>query len=272
MKSLSDGEFSSGDEDGPLQVPTPSCAEATSPPPTPLELEAHGSRQRSPVRSYSSRSLAPSPAMSQNVEYFAPSYRTLNMMPKSGWGLQDWLSSNTRMVDSSPHISHPPHSGPPSSFSPSHSLSHSFSHSFSQAVFDRYDLSSAGHMSPAFDFAHSEAGGYGADDNSFSDADLFASSNFRGFTHHSNTAGDLIFGTRSQGGYGGYGVPNGTGHNGVGTVNPMQLHAIDERVESIRLDDEHPMPTSQLSSCSLSDSQTQSLSSLDTSPVNAIRP
>lgn len=86
-------------------------------------------------------------------------------------------------------------------------------------------------------------------DSAFSDVEMFGMSQFRGFTHHSNTAGDVIFGTRSQGGYGGhgggYGNPNGNlnglalghGMGGEGTVNPMQLHVIDERVEGIRLDD-----------------------------------
>jgi hypothetical protein len=232
--ALSDGELSSGEEDGPPPAATPNC-DVSSPPTTPIELEPRTSGHKSPARSWSQSHIG-SPALSTS-EYFPPTLRTLNMIPKSGWGPQDWLSSNPRMGSANQisSLSISTSSGPPSSFS--QSRSHSYSLSQSHAIFDRYDLSSAGHLSPSYDFAHSEAGGYGGDDSAFSDVDMYASSGFRGFTHHSNTAGDLIFGTRSQGGYSGYGHGATSFLPQDGTINPMQLHAIDERVESIRLDD-----------------------------------
>jgi len=161
------------------------------------------------------------------------------MIPKSAWGPQDWLSSNPRMEAYPHHPSFPQSasSGPSSSFSPLHSSSYSHS----QAVFDRYDLLPPGHLSSNFDFSQSEVGEHPGAHSAFSDADLFVGNGFRGFTHHSNTAGDLIFGTRSQGS--GSNV-HGNSYDrfqlgGTGAVNPMQLHAIDERVESIRLSDQN---------------------------------
>jgi hypothetical protein len=122
----------------------------------------------------------------------------------------------------------------PSSLSPLHS----YSNSHSQAVFDRYDLLSPNYLSSSFDFTQSEAGEYGGTHSAFSDADLFLSNSFRGFTHHSNTAGDLIFGTRSQQGPSGHGnVHNRFQTEDSGLHNSMQLHAIPERVDSIRISD-----------------------------------
>src|ERR1700761_7458654 len=122
--AVSDGELSSGEEDGPPPAPTPSGnGDASSPPMTPVEVEPRSARRQSPVRSWSQTHI--SPALSQSAEYFPPTLRTLNMIPKSGWGPQDWLSSNSRMESSSSHIpmlSQSTSSGPPSSLSPSRSF------------------------------------------------------------------------------------------------------------------------------------------------------
>lgn len=206
-------------------------ADTSSPPPsTPVDSEDQISSQPSPIPSWPPQELAPA-TINMPTEYYPPTYRNLGMLPKSAWGPQDWLSSNPRM-DAGPHQVTPSQSassGPSFSFSPPHSLSHSQS----QAVLDRYDLFPHGHMSSNFDFTQSEFGEYGGAHSAFSDADFF--NNFTGFTHHSNTAGDLIFGNRSQGPHN-----QGNGYNrfqAPGGVNSMQLHAIDERVENIRLND-----------------------------------
>jgi hypothetical protein len=233
----------------------------SSPPPsTPVESEQVSS-QPSPIPSWPAQDFT-SPPLALPTDYFPPTYRTLNMIPKSAWGPQDWLSSNPRM-EASPHHPTLPHSassGPPS-FSPLNSSSYSHS----QAVFDRYDLLSPGHLSSTYDFSQSEVGEHGGAHSAFSDADLFLGSSFRGFTHHSNTAGDLIFGTRSQG-QGSSSNPHGSSSydrfqtNGTNSVNPMQLHAIDERVESIRLNDQGaPQPSGLPSSSSLQSSLAASI-------------
>ena len=112
----------------------------------------------------------------------ADGFSSFGTIGKSAWG-GDWFSANPRMD---------PTSGHPSaaslfdhSFSPSSPFS--FNH-LSHGVLDRYDLVPA---SIPHDFL-SEAG-VGETHSTFSD-DLMPS---RGFTHHSNYAGDLIFGARS---------------------------------------------------------------------------
>jgi len=65
-------------------------------------------------------------------------------------------------------------------------------HALSHGVFDRYDLIPTS-------FPHDISGevGFGDTHSAFSDPEMFTT-NFGGFTHHSNYAGDLIFGTRSH--------------------------------------------------------------------------
>lgn len=165
------------------------------------------------------------------------------MIGKSAWGTQDWLSANPRLEPSS--------SGSSSyfgNFSPAPSSPFSFAH-LNHGVLDRYDLFPTS-------FAHDFASEVGAGDthSTFSDPEMFAPSSFRGFTHHSNYAGDLIFGARTHQpqqsadygpgfGFGSAGLglsgmqapPNGNLHSAVRTP---ALPGIDEiELTSITLDD-----------------------------------
>ncbi|KAI8992843.1 hypothetical protein BD414DRAFT_458162 [Trametes punicea] len=109
------------------------------------------------------------------------------MIGKSAWGPQDWLSANPRLEPSSSSSS-----SYVGGFSPVPSSPFSFGH-MNHGVLDRYDLFPT---SFAHDFA-SEIG-IGDTHSTFSDPEMFAPSSFRGFTHHSNYAGDLIFGARTH--------------------------------------------------------------------------
>lgn len=118
---------------------------------------------------------------------------------------------------------------------------------------DRYDL----FPTTFHDFA-SEAG-VGDTHSTFSDPEMFPTSTFRGFTHHSSYAGDLIFGARThqpqQSYYGpgfGFGTP-GLGLSGMqqpSGMHPMQMHTpalpgIDEiELASITLNDQVEVPAS----------------------------
>ena len=169
----------------------------------------------------------------------------LGMIGKSAWG-NDWFSPNPRL-DSSTSGSDV--LSPASPFSFSHHLNH--------GVLDRYDLFPA---SMPHDFS-SEVG-IGDSHSTFSD-EMFPPNGFRGFTHHSNYAGDLIFGARTHqpqsssyysSGFGfglgfggqGQGLGLGLGLSGMGQtagIHPMQLHTpalpgIDEiELTGITLDD-----------------------------------
>ncbi|KAI0742550.1 hypothetical protein C8Q80DRAFT_1109167 [Daedaleopsis nitida] len=165
------------------------------------------------------------------------------MIGKSAWGPQDWLSANPRLDPSS--SSSPSFAG---NFSPAPSSPFSFAH-LNHGVLDRYDLFPT---SFAHDFA-SEVG-VGDTHSTFSDPEMFAPSSFRGFTHHSDYAGDLIFGARSHqpqqsADYGpGFGFGSaGLGLEGMQSPSTNNLHAtlrtpalpgIDEiELTSITLDD-----------------------------------
>ncbi|TBU52575.1 hypothetical protein BD310DRAFT_831898 [Dichomitus squalens] len=163
------------------------------------------------------------------------------MIGKSAWGPQDWLSANPRLEPSSSSSS-----SYVGNFSPAPSSPFSFAH-LNHGVLDRYDLFPTSY---AHDFA-SEVG-IGDTHSTFSDPDMFAPSSFRGFTHHSNYAGDLIFGARSHqpqqsADYGpGFGFGGGAAL-GLSGVQAPQSHAalrtpalpgIDEiELTSITLDD-----------------------------------
>ena len=165
------------------------------------------------------------------------------MIGKSAWGPQDWLSANPRLEPSSSSSSS--YYG---GFSPAPSSPFSFAH-LNHGVLDRYDLFPT---SFAHDFA-SEVG-VGDTHSTFSDPEMFAPSSFRGFTHHSNYAGDLIFGARTHQpqqsvDYGpGFGFGSaGLGLEGMQSPSSGNLHAtlrtpalpgIDEiELTSITLDD-----------------------------------
>ncbi|OSX56666.1 hypothetical protein POSPLADRAFT_1071881 [Postia placenta MAD-698-R-SB12] len=202
---------------------------------------------------WSSAANAASPTSSHlSSDYFlnnSPFHRqgSGTMIGKSAWGPQDWLSANPRLDPSGATSSNSSYVG---GVSPAPSSPFSFAH-LNHGVLDRYDLFPP---SLAHDFA-SEAG-VGDTHSTFSDPDIFSSSSFRGFTHHSNYAGDLIFGARShqpQHQPFDYGPGFGFGNAGLGLsgVQPMQLHTpalpgIDEiELTSITLEDQgdirHPL-------------------------------
>ncbi|KAI0729161.1 hypothetical protein C8Q72DRAFT_952112 [Fomitopsis betulina] len=179
------------------------------------------------------------------------------MIGKSAWGPQDWLSANPRLDSSTAPSSNSSFLG---GVSPTPSSPFSFAH-LNHGVLDRYDLFPP---SLAHDFA-SEAG-MGDTHSTFSDPDMFPMNSFRGFTHHSNYAGDLIFGARThQPQYPmDYGPGFGFGSAGLGLSGMQQplglpLHAhtpalpgIDEiELTSITLEDQAdgsaPMETAETS-------------------------
>ncbi|KAI0776703.1 hypothetical protein BD413DRAFT_602229 [Trametes elegans] len=165
------------------------------------------------------------------------------MIGKSAWGPQDWLSGNPRLEPSSSSSS-----SYVGGFSPAPGSPFSFAH-LNHGVLDRYDLLPTS-------FAHDYASEIGLGDthSTFSDPDAYAPSSFRGFTHHSNYAGDLIFSSRTHqpqqsADYGpGFGFGDaGLGLSGVQSSNNGAMHpslrtpglpGIDEiELASITLDD-----------------------------------
>lgn len=163
------------------------------------------------------------------------------MIGKSAWGTDDWFSPNPRLDPSSSHTSLSSSSInssslslldsidiPPSSLSLSPTPSSPFSfHALNHGVLDRYDLVptsfSFGHL--GHEFGSASEIGIGDSQSTFSDdIGMYQPTGFRGFTHHSNYAGDLIFGARTHQpqpfgfGLGLSGMQEATG------INPMQLH------------------------------------------------
>jgi hypothetical protein len=184
---------------------------------------------------------------------------------KSAWATHDWFSSNPRMDASASSASSSSYIDDAYSLSPATSSPFSIFHTLHPSqhnVMDRYDLFPTS-MSYPHDFS-SEVG-FGDTHSAFSDPEAFAPSGFRGFTHHSNYAGDLIFGARThqpvgQPDYGlgfGFGVPsNNQTHDPSMGIHPMQLHTpslpgIDEveltGITDITLDDHDDVPPLDLS-------------------------
>ncbi|THH15864.1 hypothetical protein EW146_g4682 [Bondarzewia mesenterica] len=176
---------------------------------------------------WSSANTAASPTSSQDLLFDSPFSRrgmsNMNVIGKSAWGPSDWLAGNPRLDPSASSSSSSYFGG----VSPSPSSPFSLTN-LSHGVLDRYDLFP---HSFAHDFA-SEAGA-GDTHSTFSDPEMFSSSAFRGFTHHSNYAGDLIFGARThQPQASDYGLGFGFGSAGLGLsdmqqpagLHPMQLH------------------------------------------------
>ncbi|KAG1796948.1 uncharacterized protein HD556DRAFT_260886 [Suillus plorans] len=170
--------------------------------------------------------------------------RRLNTIGKSAWGPQDWFSANPRLDTSA-------FSSSGSSFadglSPAPSSPFSF-HNLNHGVVDRYDL-----FPSSFPNDFTSDVGVGDSHSTFSDHEMFASSSFRGFTHHSNYAGDLIFGARTHQPQQPYYSPGfGFGTSGLGLsgmqqatgLHPLQIHTpalpgIDEiELASITLNDQ----------------------------------
>ncbi|KAI6030192.1 hypothetical protein EDC04DRAFT_102613 [Pisolithus marmoratus] len=152
----------------------------------------------------------------------SPYIRRIPTIGKSAWGAQDWFSANPRLETSAFYNSGPSFAD---GLSPTPSSPFSFHH-LSHGVMDRYDLFPAA-TAFAHDFA-SEAG-VGDTHSTFSDPEMFPTNSFRGFTHHSNYAGDLIFGARThqpqqQTYYGPLGTP-GLGLSG-GVQQPPGMRSI----------------------------------------------
>ncbi|KAH9916411.1 uncharacterized protein BXZ73DRAFT_105849 [Epithele typhae] len=253
--NVSEDEESSEDEDGPAPFFKESASqtdEMMSPAPTTTEVEMQtldslndtltipdwtpsqtwSSGVDTPVHSTSAWSTAtnaasPTSSHISATDYFnnSPFHRRNEsgpMIGKSAWGPQDWLSANPRLEPSS--------SGSSSyvdGFSPAPSSPFSFAH-LNHGVLDRYDLFPTS-------FAHD-----------------FASEQLPRVTHHSNYAGDLIFGARSHQPQqsADYGPGFGFGSAGLGlsglqppsTMRTPALPGIDEiELASITLDDEADM-------------------------------
>jgi len=170
--------------------------------------------------------------------------RRVDTIGKSAWGPQDWFSANPRLDTSA-------FSSSGSSFadglSPAPSSPFSF-HNLNHGVVDRYDL-----FPSSFPSDFTSDVGIGDSHSTFSDPEMFAPSSFRGFTHHSNYAGDLIFGARThqpQQSYYSAGFRFGTPGLGLSgmqqatALHPLQLHTpalpgIDEiELASITLNDQ----------------------------------
>lgn len=170
----------------------------------------------------------------------------MGMIGKSAWGTQDWFSPNPRLdPGSSGNTSSSSYLSGDDGFSPSSPFSFQ---NLNHGVLDRYDLH------PTL-FPHDFSSEVGAGDShsTFSD-EMFPPSGFRGFTHHSNYAGDLIFGARThqpqhpQNYSSSYGSGFGFGTAGLGLsgmsqasgIHPMlALPGIDEiELTGITLDDD----------------------------------
>jgi hypothetical protein len=198
---------------------------------------------------WSTGNTAASPASSSHEFFFdSPFSRRglgpggVTMVGKSAWGPTDWLSANPRLDQSTANSSSPSYFG---GMSPSPNSPFAFAH-LSHGVLDRYDLFPP---SLAHDFA-SEAGPEHDALSAFSDPEMMPSSAFHGVTHHSNYAGDLIFGSRTHQhpvsvdygpgfGFGAAGTAAGLGL----ALHPLQMHTpalpgIDEiELAAINLND-----------------------------------
>ncbi|KAG6828470.1 hypothetical protein H0H92_007836 [Tricholoma furcatifolium] len=170
---------------------------------------------------------------------------------------------------SSHHLSH----AHLTSSHPHHHSQHAFAHAHAQAqahgVLDRYDLLGGGLGSTSnmgfgtgdpmwdshderdrdrdldHDFGTTSEMGFGDTHSTFSDELFPPPGGFRGFTHHSSYAGDLIFGARSHqpvyasGGYGGYGGLGLSGMGSGGGLGGVGMAGIEEiGLTGISLDDE----------------------------------
>ena len=239
----------------PLSIPDfmPSASQSLSELTDSSQSQGTWSSIETPIHSSSWSASAGSPTSSHISSDYpfnqSPFMRRMPTIGKSPWGAQDWFSANPRLDTST-------FSSSGSSFadglSPAPSSPFSFHH-LNHGVMDRYDL----FPTSFHDFA-SEAG-VGDTHSTFSDPEMFPTSTFRGFTHHSNYAGDLIFGARThqpqQTFYGpgfGFGTP-GLGLSGVqqpSSMHPMQIHTpalpgIDEiELASITLNDQADVPAS----------------------------
>lgn len=215
-------------------------------------LWSPGQRSPIPIDSWSSAATTTTASptsshLSVNDHFMEPSLSTIgrregmNMIGKSAWDPSDWLSGNPRLDPSGASSSNSSYAD---GQSPPPASPFSFSH-LSHGIMDRYDLFQNS------SFPHDFASEVGASDaySTFSDPELFPTQSMRGFTHHSNYAGDLIFGARTHQPLLPMSAYTGLGLSGIhdqpASINPMQLHTpslpgIDE-LAAIRLDDDEPM-------------------------------
>ncbi|KAH7882756.1 hypothetical protein F5I97DRAFT_1816666 [Phlebopus sp. FC_14] len=238
----------------PLSIPDfmPSASQSMSESTDSSQSQTTWSSLETPVHSSSWSANTGSPTSSHISSDYpfnqSPFMRRMPTIGKSAWGTQDWFSANPRLDTSA-------FSSSGSSFadglSPAPSSPFSFHH-LNHGVMDRYDL-----FPSTFPHDFSSEAGVGDTHSTFSDPEMFSSSSFRGFTHHSNYAGDLIFGARThqpqQSYYGpgfGFGTP-GLGLSGMqqpSGMHSMQMHTpalpgIDEiELASITLNDQAEIP------------------------------
>lgn len=183
----------------PLSIPDymPSTTQSLSELTDSSQSQTTWSGLETPVHSSSWSANAGSPTSSHiSSDYLlnqssSPYIRRVPTIGKSAWGAQDWFSANPRLETSAFYNSG---SSFADGLSPTPSSPFSF-HQLSHGVMDRYDLFPTT-TAYAHDFA-SEAG-VGDTHSTFSDPDMFPTNSFRGFTHHSSYAGDLIFGARTH--------------------------------------------------------------------------
>ena len=151
-----------------------------------------------------------------------------HMIGKSAWDAQDWFSANPRLGQSmsqGPSNDGSLYGGGGLSPTPSSPFS---LQALNHGVFDRYDL-----VPTSFPHDFSSEVGFGDTHSAFSDPDMLPT-NLRGFTHHSNYAGDLIFGSRThqpqhQFGYG----ETGLGLSGIQPSNPYSLQVPGGHLQGI---------------------------------------
>lgn len=242
---------------GPAPPPNPAPPQPPSQPPAPPDIAPSSSQISDLTDSSQSQMWCTTPAEPNPWSRTNPgsptSSHVLNsetsmdftarphMIGNSAWQTQDWFSPNPRLGQSM-SVGLPDGSvygGGALSPSPSSPLSFN---THSHGVFDRYDLVPASYPNDV-----SSEVGYGETHSAFSDPGMFPTSNYRGFTHHSDYAGDLIFGTRSHQHqqHSEYGVGGtGLGLSGIQASNPHSLQvpgghlqAINDIVNAISLDD-----------------------------------
>jgi len=152
-----------------------------------------------------------------------------HMIGKSAWDAQDWFSANPRLGQSMSQGPSNDGSIYGGGLSPTPSSPFSL-HAHSHGVFDRYGL-----VPTSFPHDFSSEVGFGDSHSAFSDPDMLPTS-FRGFTHHSDYAGDLIFGSRThqpQHQFG-YGVgETGLGLSGIQPSNPYSLQVPGGHLQGI---------------------------------------
>ena len=236
---LRDVVMDTGENPQPIgPAPPPNPTSAPSQPPAPVPDIAPSSSQISDLTDSSQSQMwcstpadpnqwpgtnpgSPTSSHVSNSETFMENFPLRShMIGKSAWGAQDWFSANPRLGQSmSLGLSNDGSVYGGGALSPTPSSPFSF-HALSHGVFDRYDL-----VPTSLPHEVSSEVGFGDTHSAFSDTDMFTS-NFRGFTHHSDYAGDLIFGTRSHQPqqhfeYGDGGI--GLGLSGIQTSNPHSL-------------------------------------------------